>query len=61
MQWTERHRILSVGWAYVQPLTQEPMPPSGPEWVGPAGGLLLVAELCDGFDDWLALLAGVGV
>jgi len=42
----------------VHPLTQEPIPPSGLERVGPAGWLLLV---CEPVEVWLELLvADVG-
>jgi hypothetical protein len=43
----------------VQPLTQEPIPPSGSEPVGPADPLLLVAEVRGAADVWLVLVAEV--
>ena len=39
-------------------MTQEPIPPSGFDPVGPAGRLLLVADGCEVADVWLAVLAG---
>ena len=39
-------------------MTQEPIPPSGFDPVGPEGWVLLVVEWVAGADDWLGVMVG---